>query len=87
MPHELVNDSAVGHARRLMDGFGRHLRDTRQHYEVSMRALAEQLDITPAEITRIERARMIPTTEQEQILREWLLQHPLPTAGQVEGGS
>lgn len=63
-------------ARRQLEGFGLHLRRTRHAAELSTRALGMELDIDHSVITRIERGVWMPTQEQEQILREWMVHQP-----------
>jgi len=74
-------------ARRLLSGFGLHLKATRKAYDVTTRELEEQIGVRADVINRVETGRWMPSTEQEEILREWLLQHPLPDAGPSQSSS
>jgi transcriptional regulator with XRE-family HTH domain len=65
-------------ARRLLSGFGLHLKETRRAHNITTRELEESLGIRADVINRVETGRWMPSVEQEQILREWMLQHPLP---------
>jgi len=65
-------------SRRLLAGFGLHLRRCRQHKQLSTRALGELLGISPSIITRIEGGKWMPTAEMEHTLREWMVHQPLP---------
>lgn len=68
---------SLGPARRQLEGFGAHVRRTRKHVGLSVRALAVELGLDHSIITRVENAQWMPTQEQEQILREWMVHHPL----------
>lgn len=73
-----MSDSSLDVARRLLDGFGSTLRRTRKVYSFTVRDLAEETEIRSDVINRIETGKWIPTQDEEQILREWMLQHVLP---------
>jgi len=64
-------------ARRLLDGFGQHLWRCRKGAGLSSRALGEELGMSHSIIIRIENGHWMPTPEEEQIIREWMVHHPV----------
>lgn len=65
-------------SRRILEAFGLHLRRVRNAAEVSTRALAVEVGIDHSIITRIEKGVWMPTDEQEQILRDWMVHQSKP---------
>lgn len=74
-----MNNHAVDRARRLLEGFGLEIQRARHDYEITIRAMSIELndEISAPDLSRIERALVVPTPAQLSILRNWLLQHPV----------
>lgn len=68
--------------RRLLAGFGQQLKLTRKHHGFTTRELEESIGLRADVINRIETGRWMPSPSEEQILRDWMLQHPLPVPTQ-----
>ena len=74
MTHPLgaIDDTALDHARRLLRGFGAHLKDVRQERSLSLRDLAEIVNVPHQYLGQIESGTRIPTEHEAVVLREWL---------------
>lgn len=73
-----MTDTAVDHARRLMQGLALTVRETRKQENVTVRELADLLGCIDApKISFLETGRWIPTPDQHSAITQWLLQHPL----------
>ena len=69
--------SHVAVARRLMIGFGNELRARRKHAGLSTRQLEDDCGVRHDVITRTETGRWVPTADEEQLLLEWMVHHPI----------
>lgn len=70
-------DSAIDHARRLLLGYGMTLKETRDQENVSLRDLAEIVDVRPEVISRVEQGKWMPSPHEYEALSNWMGEHPL----------
>lgn len=73
----MVDTVIAAEARELLVRYGQQLRKAREQRWVSLRELDELVGIRYSDLSRIEAGRICPTTEQAQILHDWVLQHPV----------
>lgn len=68
-------EASMEQARTAMEAFGSYLRATRSDVGISLRELDAETGIRYSDLARIEHGRVMPTAEQLEILRGWVLQH------------
>jgi transcriptional regulator with XRE-family HTH domain len=69
--------TSLDSSRRLLSGFGAHLRRCRRMHGFTTRALGDELGLSHTVIVRIEGGTWMPSPDQEQILRQWMVHHPV----------
>lgn len=59
-------------ARCGIEAFGRHLRMEREGADVSLRQLAEMIDVRADILTRVEKGTWVPSVEDARKIINWM---------------